>query len=237
MMPPQSGFCSHCGTDYPPAARFCRTCGRGLSNPFPLRSLNRLPWLIGGGALAGLLVLLLLMMVRGARTATSPGMGSLSSPGETQAVAPDISRMTPRERFDRLYNRVMQAAQSGDTATRKRFMPMALGAYEMLDTIDADARFHAALLQVHAGDVERAEAIGDTILTQHPGHLLGYVVLATVARWRRDQRALRQVYSDFMVHYDDEMRANRPEYREHSFSIDELRRGAAQGGSSRAVEP
>ena len=42
--------------------------------------------------------------------------------------------MTPRERFDRLFNRIMQAAERGDSAQVERFTPMALGAYHQLDT-------------------------------------------------------------------------------------------------------
>ena len=63
--------------------------------------------------------------------------------GDTTAragAAPDISQLSPRERFDRLFNRIMQAAEQGDTAQVRRFTPMALGAYAQLDTIDADAR-------------------------------------------------------------------------------------------------
>ena len=37
----------------------------------------------------------------------------------------------------RLYRRVMQAARTGDTMAT-RLAPMALGAYEMLDSVDAD---------------------------------------------------------------------------------------------------
>ena len=47
----------------------------------------------------------------------------------------------------------MAAAQSGDEPTVSRFTPMALMAYAQLDTIDADARYHAALLEVHTGQV------------------------------------------------------------------------------------
>ncbi len=147
--------------------------------------------------------------------------------GPTAAGAPpDISRLTPRERFNRLYNRVMQAAQAGDEATVGRFTPMALSAYEMLDTLDADARYHAALIRAHTGEVERARALGDSILASEPGHLLGYVVRGTAARWRKDEAALREAYQEFLARYEKEMKANRPEYSEHRSSIEEFRRAA-----------
>lgn len=146
-------------------------------------------------------------------------------PGESP---PDLSQMSPRERFNRLYNRVMQAAQTGDEATVTRFTPMALSAYDMLDTLDADARYHAALLRAHTGQVDAAEVLGDSILAANPGHLLGYVVRGTAARWRKDDKGLQQAYHDFLARYDAEMKANRPEYTEHKFSIDEFQRAAQQ---------
>lgn len=196
-----------------------------LDAPASARSHDRVPWLVAGGALAGMFALLLLLVLRGSppRPDAPAGMMRTDAAG---GAAPDISRLSPRERFNRLYNRVMQAAQTGDSATVARFTPMALSAYEMLDTLDADARYHAALLRAHTGEVERARALGDTILARDPGHLLGYVVLGTAARWRKDDAALRQAYRAFLAGYDAEMKVNRPEYSEHRFSLEEFRRAA-----------
>jgi hypothetical protein len=149
-------------------------------------------------------------------------------------VAPDISQLSPKERFDRLYNRVMQAAQSGDQATMSRFMPMALSAYEMLDSVDADARYHAALLRVHSGDVQGSRALGDSILAAQPGHLLGYVVLGTTARWAKDDSGLATAYREFLAHYDAEMKADRREYGEHRTSVDGFRREALAAADTAA---
>jgi hypothetical protein len=138
--------------------------------------------------------------------------------------------MSPRERFNRLYNRIMQAAQAGDQATVTRFTPMALGAYAQLDTIDADARYHTALLKVHTGDVEASRALADSILAQSPGHLFGYIIQGTVARFRKDQKALGRAYSGFLKHYDAEMKAARPEYQDHRTSLDDFRKAALDAG-------
>ena len=59
---------------------------------------------------------------------------------------------------------------------------MALMAYAQLDSVDADARYHAALLQVHTGEVDASRALADTILAQNPGHLFGYVIRGTVSK-------------------------------------------------------
>ena len=220
---------------FTPAARYCSGCGRAVADSATLggvsRPSDRVPWLIAGGAVAGMLVLLLVMIARGSDAGPPAPASPVAADGETAAAPPDISRLSPKERFDRLYNRVMQAAQSGDQMTMGRFMPMALGAYEMLDSVDADARYHAALLRVHNGDVEGSRALGDSILAVQPGHLLGFVVLGTTARWARDDAALGKAYRGFLANYDKEMKANRPEYGEHRASIDGFRREAEQGGS------
>ena len=232
-----SGYCSSCGTAYTPGSRFCPGCGLplgGATAAGPVtKSGDRVPWLIAGGSLAGMLVLLLLLISRGAGAPAATAAGPVAASGETGMVAPpDISQLSPKERFDRLYNRVMQAAQSGDQATMSRFMPMALGAYEMLDSVDADARYHAALLRVHNGDVQGSRALGDSILAAQPGHLLGYVVLGTTARWAKDEAGLAKAYREFLAHYDAEMKANRREYGEHRVSIDGFRREAQEASTA-----
>ena len=232
----QLGYCGACGAAHPSGARFCSTCGHALGTASARgrggQGPDRLPWLIAGGGLAGMLVLLLVLTARGAGAPVAPdGPTPGAASEETGMAAPDISQLSPKERFDRLYNRVMQAAQAGDQATMSRFMPMALGAYEMLDSVDADARYHAALLRVHNGDVQGSRALGDSILAAQPGHLLGYVVLGTTARWSKDDATLAKAYREFLAHYDAEMKASRPEYTDHRASIDGFRRDALAAGS------
>jgi hypothetical protein len=110
---------------------------------------------------------------------------------------------------------------------------MALMAYAQLDTLDADARYHAALLRVHTGDVAAAGALADTILADTPGHLFGYIVRGTVARFRKDDPALRRAYADFLQHYEAESKAGRPEYEEHRRSLDDFRQAARRAGGER----
>ena len=79
---------------------------------------------------------------------------------------------------------------------------MAFGAYAQLDTVDADARYHAAVLHCRSGDAAAALALADTILAESPGHLFGYIV--------RGQRGCSSGTtppawpgrgSDFLAHY------------------------------------
>ena len=145
--------------------------------------------------------------------------------------------MSPRERFNRLYNRIMRGTEAGDQATVARFTPMALMAYAQLDTVDADARFHAALLRVHAGDTAAGRALGDTVLAESPGHLFGYMILGTAARWRKDDTGLRRAYAGFLEHYDAEMKAGRDEYGEHTTSVGDFRRAALAGTGKPVASP
>ena len=151
-------------------------------------------------------------------------------PGSRPAVpAPDISTMSPRERFDRLFNRVMQAAEGGDSAEVERFTPMALGAYQQLETRDVDARYHAAVLRMQIGDFSQARALADTILKESPGHLFGYVIRGTTARFQNDSATRARAERDFLVHYQPETATKRVEYLEHKPVLDEFRREAEEG--------
>jgi len=221
--------CPSCGGPLPLAAKFCSSCGHWIAGPPgrqagpPLR--DRTPWVVAGISLAGLLGLLLFTLVRQApaRPLVPPSVAGAAPGGESP---PDLSSMSPRERFNRLYNRIMRGTEAGDQETVARFTPMALMAYAQLDTIDADARFHAALLRVHTGDAAAARALGDSVLIQSPGHLFGYVILGTAARWQKDDPALRRAYAGFLEHYDAEMKAGRAEYTEHVTSLSDFRRAA-----------
>ena len=98
--------------------------------------------------------------------------------------------MTPQERFDRLFNRIMEAAGRQDSAEVERFTPMALGAYQQLESRNADSRYHAAVLHLQVGNFAAARALADTILSQSPAHLFGYVVRGEVAKLQGDSEQL-----------------------------------------------
>jgi len=158
----------------------------------------------------------------------NPGAGGATprASGAAAGAAPDISQMSPRERFDRLFNRIMTAADRGDSATVTTFTPMALGAYRQLDTVDTDARYHAAVLLLQVGGVPEALALADSIEAARPGHLFGYLIRGAAADLAQNDTMRRQAYRDFLQHLPAEEKANRPEYREHQPAIDEFRRKA-----------
>ena len=134
--------------------------------------------------------------------------------------------MSPRERFDRLFNRIMSAAEQGDSAQVARFTPMALGAYAQLDSVDVDARYHAAVLRIQSGDLAGALALADTIQADAPGHLFGYLIRGDAAEARGDTAARARAERDFLAHYDAEMKAERVEYLEHRAALDEFKHQA-----------
>lgn len=141
--------------------------------------------------------------------------------------------MTPREQFDRLYNRVMTAAEQGDTTTVASFSPMALQAYNNLEVVDADARYHAAMLRLHSGDVTAARQLADSILLEYPDHLFGFVLRAAVARFSGDTEQLSNARSGFLAVWEKEIGGTRQEYQDHRTMLDEFARTAQAEGVGR----
>ena len=191
-------------------------------------------------AVAALVVVSGAVLLARSRGGAAPAAAAVATDGSAGPAAPagaipDISNMTPDERFDRLYRRVMQAARTGDTMSAK-LAPMALGAYEMLDSADADTRYHAALIRLHIGDAAGAAALGDTILAGDSTNLLGYVARGMAYRWARDTVRLQPVYAAFRRHVAAELKRGRPEYTEHSMILGEFRE-AAEGRSPAGRTP
>lgn len=231
----QGGTCAACHAPLSPGARFCHHCGAPVRAAAGPASRERLAWIVAGGAILAL-VLLVLWRSGSFRPTAAPEManaGNAGNPGAAPALsgqAPDISAMTPEQRFDRLFDRVIRASENGDSLTVQQFSPMALGAYAMLDHPGNDLRFHSALIHLAGGDFAGAAALADTILAQTPGHLFGYLIRGEVADRLNRADALAQAYRDFLVHYDAELRSGRPEYAEHRPVLDDFKVRAEASG-------
>lgn len=236
--------CSGCRADLAPQARFCHRCGRPAvaTAAQPLPGRERTAWLVAGVLCVVLLSVIVFRVIRDARPPATPEMANAGAASAQEGVAqdgaggaggtpPDISQMTPRERFDRLFNRVMQAGDRGDTVQVLRFTPMALGAYAQLDSADADARYHAAVLRTQVGDLAGALALADTILARDPGHLFGYLIRGTVAGLQNDSTRRLQAERDFRAHFPAESAAGRPEYQEHQPAINDFKQQADVAGA------
>ncbi len=215
--------CPSCGRSSPAGTKFCGGCGSSLTGGRNASGGIKLyvPWILG----AGLILALVAALFRSAGPVPAPAAGPESAQGPA-ATPPDISNLTPRQRFDRLYTRIIEAAQKGDQATVEQFTPMALAAFGMLDKVDADARYHLAMLELHVGDVAGAQAQADSIKKSDPKHLFSYVVSGAVARWNKDEAQRTKVYQGFLAQYDAEIKANRPEYQEHRAMLEEVFKAA-----------
>jgi hypothetical protein len=208
--------CARCGAGVPAEARFCPGCGSPAEGRIGVGGGKRLPLAV---ATVGVVVIVVALSWNYRARASSPDAGEASRAGAV--TPPDISTMSPRERFDRLYNRSMQAVESGDGSSFATFAPMALLAYSQLDTVDSDARYHAAMLELHRGNASGASLLADSILATAPGHLLGYVIRGTVAGWEHDSVGLAEARRDFLAHYDAELAAGRPEYADHRVILEQ----------------
>ncbi|MGE0355044.1 MAG: zinc ribbon domain-containing protein [Gemmatimonadales bacterium] len=233
-------FCSHCGTSLTqascgacgagltPGARFCHRCGEPAGGSVS-RHDERVAWTIASVVGLALIGAIGWYLVRGTPAAAVPDMANPGGGGGAPALstqASDISQMTRREQFDRLYDRISQAAAAGDTAEVRLFTPMALGAYALLDTFDTDARFHAALLDYNIGDFGAALALADTIAAASPGHLFVPMIRAMVAEAQGNATALKQADSTFLADYAAERRTGRQEYADHGQAIEDFRKAA-----------
>jgi len=223
--------CRHCGAEVATGARFCTACGKTLPGVAPAArsaaGLPRLPVAIGAAAVA---VLILAVLLRPSSPPAAP-VGTAAPAGAPGAGPPDLSQMTPRQAFDRLYNRVMTAAEQGDTATVAQFSPMALMAYGNLPEVDADARYHAAMLRLHTGDIAGAKALSDSILAAEPTHLFGFVLGASVARFQGDRAGQTHFYERFLAAWPAENGNGRLEYQDHQRMLEGFKAEAESGGN------
>ena len=220
---PLSGVaCLSCKAPLTPGAKFCHRCGTGVGLPAASRQSgpgNALPW-----AVAAIALLALIALAAGQRFGrTARGNESAATGGAAPAAmnrAPDISTLTPAERAERLYDRIMGAAERGRVDSVRFFLPMALQAYGDLGSLTIDQRYDLGRLAEVAGDARLAAAQADTILGSQSQHLLGLVLAARAARLRSDQQAERQFLERLARFERSERQKQLPEYLLHQNDID-----------------
>jgi lipoprotein NlpI len=139
--------------------------------------------------------------------------------------------MSPEERANRLYNRIMTLHSAGKTDSAEFFLPMALQAYAMLPSLDVDARYHVGVLYLTGGDADGAMAQADTILRLAPTHLFGFMLRAHASELRKDQSGVQQAYRAFLRNEAAERARKLPEYTDHAQSLDSFHAQAAQATS------
>ena len=218
--------CHACGAQLSPTARFCHKCGAAIAGAHSTGWRVGLPWALAGVALGALVTV---VAMRGAG-APSREQGAAVEPSAPRSpiTAPDISQMSPDERANRLFNRVMILAEAGKGDSVQFFLPMALGAYAQLGTLDADARYHVGLLQLAGGDIPAALAQADSIARMIPTHLFIYILRAHAYQQQGNTALERRAYADFLRNEPAEMAKNRPEYADHADALTNFKSEASR---------
>jgi hypothetical protein len=168
----------------------------------------------------------LLFRIAGQNKATGASPSASQEAVGTTMPAPDISNMSPRERADRLYNRVMAAAERGDTGQVRFFVPMALQSYGLIGPLDQDAHYHVGMIDFANHDYPAALAEADSIAKTSPRHLFGSLLRIQVAGARGDTTARNRAYRAFADSYQAEMASKKPEYEEHGAVLQRTREDA-----------
>jgi hypothetical protein len=173
--------------------------------------------------MAGALMVSLIMVV--AYPVYGPGRDTpplqQTEPAGTSAV--DLSTMTPRQAADRLFNRVMSAVSAGNVSEVTNFLPMAIGAHELVEDLDADGKFHLVLLRMQRSLNADALESAEEILTGQPDHLLGLAGAADASLALDDSASARAFYQRWLDAYDSEMAKDISEYNDHSALLPAMR--------------
>lgn len=220
--PLQGAVCAACRSALTPGAKFCHRCGTPAGAPALIARTpsgsNALPWSVAAIALLALIALA--AGQRFGRARASEG-GDVAEAPPAAGRAPDISSMSPAERAERLYDRIMSAAERGRMDTVQFFLPMALQAYETLGPLSADQRYDVGRLAEVGGDAATAKAQADTILRSQSKHLLGLLLASKAARLRGDSAAAKRYLGQLVSAEPAERAKQLPEYLLHQNDIDQ----------------
>lgn len=225
--------CPGCGAPTAPGARFCTSCGQPIAS-----NTGGVPWrTIAATAVLAIVVVAVVVVYRSgngatpppptAQTAAAPFAGTQAAGGAATAGDAGTADMNgaagvdplaggPRAAADRLFNRIMGSAESGDTSGARFFVPMALEAYQMAAPLNDDGLYHVALIQLVAGQPDSARATAQKILSGSPHHLLALAVAAQAENAEGNKSAARALYQQFLDAYPTESQKTLPEYEEHA---------------------
>lgn len=226
--------CASCAADLSPGAKFCHRCGTAVGGTAPATAesrTNTLPWVVAALAFLALFALAAGRGFNAKHGSTVDGsVNALPQAGlddrgvaaddQSAAVrAPDISSLSPQERADRLYNRVMLLASQGKIDSVQFFAPMALQAYIMLAPLNADQRYDMGRIAEVVGALPLAKAQADSILRENPNHLLGLILEARLATLAGDTTQLHSYERRLIAAQKAELAKKRDEYVRHQDDI------------------
>jgi hypothetical protein len=189
-----------------------------------------MPWAVAGIALVALIALVAGQRLGARGTGTSDVLDGANAQGATPIAAPeaagpmprapDISQLTPAQRAERLYDRIMTEAEAGRAENVRTFLPMAIAAYEMIAPLNLDQRYDLGRIGEVGGDTTLARAQADTILRERPTHLLGLILGAKAARMVGNEPHARQFDVRLLSVEPRERSVALPEYLLHRNDID-----------------
>lgn len=228
--------CAACSAELSPGAKFCHRCGTAVGTATPTATresrTNALPWIVAALAFLALFAMAAGRGFNARRSNTVDGsQNALPQAGlDDRGVAaedesgagiraPDISSLSPQERADRLYNRVMLLASQGKIDSVQFFAPMALTAYQMLSPLNADQRYDMGRIGEVAGALPLAKAQADTILRDNPNHLLGLILEARLAVLAGDTSQLHSYERKLIAAQKTELASKKEEYVRHQDDI------------------
>lgn len=192
---------------------------------------NTLPWIVAALAFLALFAMAAGRGFNASRGSTIDGSQNALpqaglddrtvGPDEQVATirAPDISSLSPQERADRLYNRVMLLASQGKIDSVQFFAPMAIQAYLLLKPLNADQRYDVGRIGEVVGALPLAKAQADSILRENPNHLLGLILEARLATLAGDTTKLHSYERRLIAAEKVEAPKKREEYLRHQDDI------------------
>ncbi|HET6761976.1 MAG TPA: zinc ribbon domain-containing protein, partial [Gemmatimonadaceae bacterium] len=221
--------CAACSAELSPGAKFCHRCGAAVGSAGTAgreSRTNALPWIVAALAFLALFAMAAGRGFNATRGSTLDGsqnalpQAGLDDRGAGMGIrAPDISSLSPEERADRLYNRVMLLASQGKVDSVQFFAPMALTAYQMLAPLNADQRYDMGRIGEVVGAIPLAKAQADSILRENPNHLLGLILGARLATLEGDTTRLHQYERRLVAAEKAETAKKRDEYVRHQDDI------------------
>lgn len=240
--------CAGCGATLSPGASFCHRCGKaaGAAVPVPVSTASEpshrgvassLPWAVAAIALLVVLAMSAGKFFNASRGSSldapqnalpqaglddraAPSDGDQAPVGDMPGIrGPDISKLSPQERAERLFNRVMLLNSQGKTDSVFFFAPMAISAYQMLSTMNSDQRYDLGRIAEVAGALPLAKAQADTILLDNPNHLLGLILGARIATLAGDTAARKQFETRLLAVEKAEIAKKLPEYDVHQDDV------------------
>jgi hypothetical protein len=107
---------------------------------------------------------------------------------------------------------------------------MAIPAFDMLDSLDTDQRYHLARIFEVSGVLDVANAHADTILRGNSSHLLALALSASLARESGDTARARTFDKRLLAAEKSELERGLSEYRDHRIDIDSALARARRGG-------